>query len=88
MSITKKSDVKNHLSPSDRTQIHLCQQNSQLDAAGFSASEPDAIQVNRLNFAEDFIAEHSFCGAPLAPGDPSIGSIDPQARATSKSVQP
>ena len=88
MSLIRQSDVKNHLSPRYRTKIHLCEPESQPDATGFSVAEPDAIQANPSNFAEDFVAEHSSSGAALAPGNPLIGSIGPQAPATSKSVQP
>jgi hypothetical protein len=84
----KRSDVKNHLSPRHRTDIHLCQPESQPDATGFSAAEPDAIQANSLNSAEDFVAERSSSGAALAQSNPLLGSIGPQAPATSKSVQP
>ena len=39
MSIIRKSDVKNHLSPRFRTQIHLCEPESLPDATGFSDQE-------------------------------------------------
>jgi len=45
MSLIKQSDVKNHLSPRFRTKIHLRQPESQPDATGFSAAEPDAINA-------------------------------------------
>ena len=87
MSLIKKSDVKNHLSPRFRTKIHLCQPESQPDATGFSVAEPDAIKADPSGFAEDFVAEHSSSGVALAPADPLTGSIRPQAPAVSKSVQ-
>ncbi|MFZ0393889.1 MAG: hypothetical protein WCF17_01200 [Terracidiphilus sp.] len=87
MSLITQSDVKNHLSPRYRTKIHLCEPESQPDATGFSVGEPDAIQANPLSFAEDFIAEHSPSCAALAPDKPLVGSIGPQAPATSRSVQ-
>jgi hypothetical protein len=87
MSLVKKSDVKNHLSLRHRTQIHLCQPESQPDATGFSAAESDAAQTDLSIFAEDFVAEHSSLGTVLAQGNPLISSIDPRALATSKSVQ-
>lgn len=88
MSLIKKSDVKNHLSSRYRTQIHLCQPESQPDATAFSVAEPDAIQANSLNFAADFVAEHSSSGTALAQGNPLIGAIGLQAPSTSKNVQP
>ncbi len=88
MSLIKKSDVKNHLSPRFRTKIHLCPPVSQPDATGFSVAEPDAIKANPSIFAEDFVAEHSSPGTDLAQGNPLIGSLGPQAPAVSKSVQP
>ena len=87
MSLIKKSDVKNHLSPRYRTKIHLCQPESQPDATGFSVAEPDAIKANPSSFAEDFVAEHSSSGAAVAPADPVPGSIRPQAPTASKSAQ-
>jgi hypothetical protein len=39
MSNIRKSDVKNHLSPRFRTQIHVCQPESLPDTNGFSAQE-------------------------------------------------
>jgi len=39
MSNVRQSDVKNHLSPRFRTKIHLCEPNTQSDAAGVSQEE-------------------------------------------------
>ena len=50
MSLIKKSDVKNHLSPHFRTKIHLCEPVSQPDATGYSVAEPDAINANPSQF--------------------------------------
>ena len=88
MSLTKKSDVKNHPSPRHRTQIHLCQPESQPDATGFSAAESDAVQPDVSDSAKELIAEHSSSGSAVAQGNPLISSIGPQAPATSKSVEP
>lgn len=88
MSLIKKSDVKNHLSPRHRTQIHLCEPESQPDATGFSAAESGAIQPDTSDSAKDLVAEHASSGSALAQGAPLIGSIGPQAPATSKSVKP
>ena len=84
MSLVKKSDVKNHLLSPYRTQIHLCKPESQPDATGFSGAESDTIKADPSTFSEDFVAEHSSSGAAVAPGNPSIGSIGPQAPAASK----
>ena len=41
MSLVKKSDVKNHLSPHHQKLIHLCPPLSQPDATGFSGDQPE-----------------------------------------------
>jgi hypothetical protein len=87
MSLTRKSDVKNHLSPRFRTKIHLCPPESQPDATGFSVAEPDATEAKPSIFAEDFVAEHSTTRVAVAPADPVIGSSRPQAPNASKSAQ-
>ena len=87
MSNIRQSDVKNHLSPQFRTKIHLCEPESRADASNFSVAEPNAIKANPSNFAEDFVAEHSFSGAGFEQGNHLIGFIGPQASAASKSVQ-
>jgi hypothetical protein len=87
MSLIKQSDVKNHLSPQFRTKIHLCPPESQPDATGFSAAEPDAIEANASGFAEDFVAEHSSSGVAIAPPSPVTGSVGPPVTKDSKSAQ-
>lgn len=88
MSIVKKSDVKNHLSPRLHTQIHLCPPGSAPDTDGYSVAEADAVQASPVSFAEDFVQEHSSPDTVLAQGTPDLGSFGPQAPAASKSVQP
>ncbi len=88
MSDVKKSDVKNHLSPRNRTQIHLCSLERAPDATGYSVAEADAVQASPVSFAEDFVQEHSSPDTVLAQGTPDLGSFGPQAPAASKSVQP
>ena len=88
MSLTKQSDVKNHLSPRHRTEIHLCPPESQPDATGFSAAESGAVQADASDSAKDLVPQHSSFGSALAQGNPSIGSIGSQASATAKSVKP
>jgi hypothetical protein len=87
VSLIKKSDVKNHLSPRHRTEIHLCPPESQPDATGFSAAESSPDQPDASDSAKDLVAEHSSSGSSLAQGNPLIGSIGSQAPATSESVQ-
>ncbi len=87
MSLIKQSDVKNHLSPRFRTEIHLCQPESRPDATSCSVAEPDAIQTSPLSFTEDFVREHSSSDSPLAQRKPVVGSIGPLAPASSKCVQ-
>ena len=88
MSLIKKSDVKNHLSPRHRTEIHLCPPESQPDATGFSAAESGTVQPDASDSAKDLVAGHSSSGGSLAQGNPLLDSIGPQAPATSKSVRP
>jgi len=87
MSLIKKSDVKNHLSPQFRTKIHLCEPVSPPDAIGCAVPETGAIEAISANFAEDFVTEHSSSSAVLAPSDPVTGGIGPQAAPALKSAQ-
>jgi hypothetical protein len=87
MSLIEQSDVKNHLYPRLRTEIHLCPPVSQADGTGYSVSELGPIEANPSNSPEDSVAEHSSSGTDLAQGHPLVGAIDPQSPATSKSVQ-
>ena len=87
MSLIKKSDVKNHLSPRFRAKIHLCPLVSQPDATGYSVAEPGAIKAKSASFAEDFLAEHSSSGVTVAPLDPVAGSMEPPATKVLKSAQ-
>ncbi len=87
MSLTKKSDAKNHLSARFRNEIHLDKPVSEPDATGFSQDEPGARKDTSSDFAEDFQVEHSFSAIALAPSDPLTGSLGPQSPATSKAAQ-
>ena len=51
MSLIKKSDVKNHLSPRHRRTIHLVVPESQPDATGFSGERSDGPDSNGGNLA-------------------------------------
>lgn len=88
VSIIRKSDVKNHLSPRHRTQIHLCPPESQPDATGFSTAESGAVLPDAPDAAKDLVTERSSSGSSPAEGKPLIGSIGPRASATTKSVKP
>lgn len=46
MSLVKKSDVKNHLSPHFQKEIHLNRPVSEPDATGFSVEEPARTDSN------------------------------------------
>ena len=87
MSLVKQTDVKNHVSPRRRSKIHLChpepaRRNRLLGA------EPDAVQADPSDFAEDFVAEHSSPSTVRAQGTPLTGFFSPETPAASKSVQP
>jgi hypothetical protein len=82
-----QSDVKSHLSLRFPVKIHLCEPLSQPNAMGFSVAEPETMNANRLNFAEDFIAEHSFMGTVVTPAGQVSNSIRSQAASMSKSAQ-
>ncbi len=87
MSIIKQSDVKDHLSPRFRTEIHLCDPVSQPDATGYSVAEPVAIKASASSFTEDFVAEHSAPRVAAAPGDHLPGSFRPETPTVSRSAQ-
>ena len=87
MSLIKKTDVENHLSPRDHTKIHLCPPVGPSDATGFSVAEPGTMKADPSSFAEDFVAEHSSSDTAVAPADPVTGSIRLQAPTLSKSAQ-
>ncbi len=87
MSLIRQSDVKDHLSPRDHTQIHLCPPESQPDATGFSGAEPDVIKENPATFSKDFTAEHSSIAKPAASADLLTGCTHPRVPVASKSAQ-
>jgi hypothetical protein len=87
MSLVKRSDVKNHLSPRFRTKIHLCESVSQPDATGFSSDEPDTTTPQPAEFADDFIGEHSSSGAAGAPSRQAPVAVRLQAPSTTKSAR-
>jgi hypothetical protein len=66
VSLIEKSDEKNQLSLRHRTEIHLCEPESQPDATGFSAAESGDVQLEASDSAKDLVAEHSSSGSALA----------------------
>jgi hypothetical protein len=84
MSLIKKSDVKNHLSPRYRTENHVPRP---ADAAGSPVTGPDANKAITSGFDGDFFAEHSSRGSSAARGDGVTDAMSPQAPAASKSAQ-
>jgi len=84
MSLIRKSDVKNHLSPRYRTEIHL---SLPADAAGSPLTGPDVIKAIPSGFDRDFFAEHTSSRNSPAPGDGVTDATSPVATAASKSVQ-
>ena len=76
MSLIRKSDVKNHLSPGFRTKIQVC-----------SVAEPGAVQAGSSAFAKDFLEDHSSRGAAAAPAKPVAGVTSVQPPAVSKSAR-
>ena len=87
MSLTKKSDVKNHLSARHRREIHLYRPVSQPDATGFSLAEQGTIEPVLSDFTEDFVAEHSSSDIPLEPADQLTHSVSSQTPKVSKSAR-
>ena len=87
MSLIKKSDVKNHLSPLHQKGIHLYRPTSQPDATGFSGEEsghanatPERATVESTSPSD--LAEQNI--APLA-SDPGLRPV--LVPAASKSAQ-
>jgi hypothetical protein len=77
MSAINRSEVKNHLHSPFLARIHLVQPESQSDATGFSAVEPDAVKADPSVLAEDFVAEHSSPGVAVTPTNQATVSIGP-----------
>ena len=87
MSAINRSDVKSHLHSSFLARIHLVQPESQPDATGFSAVEPDAVKADLSVFAEDFVTEHSSPSVAVTPTNQATVSIGPQALPASRSAK-
>jgi hypothetical protein len=87
MSLIKKSDVKNHLSPRFRTQIHVSQPEGEPVATDFSAAAPSASSIDSAGFARDFLGEHSSSGVKLAPVKPLVEPVSPPPAEAPKSAR-
>ena len=72
MSLVKKSDVKNHLSPHYQKEIHLDQPLSEPDATGFSVEEPARTDSN----IEEQRQQASSIGLETSPG--SVTTVAPR----------
>jgi hypothetical protein len=92
MSLTKKSDVKNHMSVRFRAKIHLGELVVLRDATDVATSE--TTQREEADFVQDFVGDHSSAARGGAPGVRPNGSISSTASpiskvsAISKKVQP
>jgi hypothetical protein len=88
MSLMKQSDVKDDLSPGDRSKIHLCESMSLPDATGYSMAEPNATEASLSVFTRNYSVEHTNARISSRPTTNSIGSTEPNAPEASKSSQP
>jgi len=88
MSLIKKSDVKNHLSPRHRTKIHLCEPVDQVAAIDYAVAAPDATTAELSPFANDYSTEHTISGVASTPTANLTSPTLPRAPERSKSVQP
>jgi hypothetical protein len=87
MSLSKKSDVRNHLARLNRTGIHPFRLVGQADATGFSGEETGNAAVNAENSARDSLTQPTSSGRniPVTGAVPSSsGRLMPAA---SKSAQ-
>jgi hypothetical protein len=83
MSITRKTDVKNHLSARPRTQNRSYRAANLLGLSNLSATSP-AITARISSFSEDFLGEHSPRRTSIVPVNDSTGIQEAEA---SKSPQ-
>ena len=95
MSISKKSDVKNHLLPHLQTHLHLSPPESQLAVTDFITVQSSESLAGPESIATDYWGEHSFSStvlvtrssAVLVTGTPLTGSIGAQLSEASKSAR-
>lgn len=67
MSLIKKSDVKNHLSPRHRRAIHFAVPASQPDATGFSGEQSDGLESNGGNMAAELLPQRDIATPEAHP---------------------
>ena len=87
MSISKKSDVKNHLFPRLQTHLHLSPPESQSAATGFTSVESSASPAGTENFAKENLGDHSLSRAVLGPDIPLTDSFGARLSEASKSAR-
>ncbi len=87
MTLTKTTDVKNHLSASGRKrhQTHLSV--DQPGTTGASVTELGDKEIEPLVFVEDFVVEHSSRVISIAPTAPLTGATVIQVPDVSRSPQ-
>jgi hypothetical protein len=66
MSLTRKTDVKSHLSARGRSGSGPFQPGTLSDATGISSTEISETEVDAIAFVEDFTGEHSPHSAEVA----------------------
>jgi hypothetical protein len=84
MSLIKKSDVKNHLSPVSHRSNHIhIVQASIADATGTSDTEQTAVEAAPPSFAQDYTTDHVSSSAPSSPDHLSDDTAESQVPADS-----
>lgn len=88
MSLTKKSDVKNHLSARHQNHIHIAPV-SQPDATGFSGTNQTPSESSPSGFNQDFTGDHTTSGTGrLAPPAEITPATKSQAQAGAEPSKP
>jgi hypothetical protein len=75
MSLTLKTDVKNHLFARGRAQNHLHLVPREPNATGVSQGVPGKAEVQSSGFDNDFVGEHSSNGISIVTSFRLSGSI-------------
>jgi len=84
VSITRKTDVKNHLSARWLTQNRPQSVAERPNVAEFSGTDQDDLELPSLSFADDFFAEHSPASIVPAPALISTVGIRPPNESASR----
>jgi hypothetical protein len=87
MSITKKNDVKNHVSPRNYNGIHLYRPATQPDATGFSGEQSGSADSNTSSTVEDPPNKVSASRPEKPPATTGLESNGVATTADSKSAQ-